>query len=87
MHQSRWERQNHSTSVRRILTSATGLSVAVVCTFPIFCTTDIPFATRPKIECFPSRKGVGARVMKNWEPFVSGPELAIEIIPAPVCFN
>ena len=45
VHQSRWERQNHSTSVRRILTSATGLSVAVVCTFPIFCTTDIPFAT------------------------------------------
>ena len=32
--------------------------------------------------------GVGARVMKNCEPFVkSAPELAIAKIPAPVNFN
>jgi len=27
--------------------------------------TFIPFETRPKIVCLPSRKGVGASVMKN----------------------
>ena len=39
-----------------------------------------PARTRPKIECFPSRNCVGASVMKNCEPFVSGPEFAIEMI-------
>lgn len=27
---------------------------------------------------------MGARVMKNWDPFVSGPVFAIDMIPAPV---
>lgn len=38
-------------------------------------------------DSIPSSQGVGARVMKNWLPFVLGPELAMESIPAPVCFN
>ena len=42
---------------------------------------------RPNIVCFPSNQGHGARVMKNCEPLVLGPELAIDSIPAPVCFN
>jgi len=37
----------------------------------------------PNIECFLSSHCVGAKVMKNCEPFVLGPELAIDKIPAP----
>lgn len=37
----------------------------------------------PNIACFPSSHWVGASVMKNWDPLESGPELAIEMIPAP----
>ena len=43
--------------------------------------------TRPKMVCLPSSHGVGARVMKNCDPFVLGPLLAMERIPAPVCFS
>lgn len=32
--------------------------------------------TRPKTTCFPSRKSHFAVVMKNWHPFVFGPEFA-----------
>jgi len=35
------------------------------------------------MACFPSSHWVGASVIKNWDPFVSGPELAIDKIPAP----
>lgn len=35
--------------------------------------------TRPKTVCFPSRKFAGAVVMKNWHPFVFGPELACPV--------
>lgn len=45
-------------------------------------TACIPDETRPKIVCFPSNHCVGASVIKNCEPFVSGPELAIDNIPA-----
>jgi hypothetical protein len=31
--------------------------------------------------------GHGAKVMKNWLPLVFFPELAIDRMPAPVCFN
>jgi hypothetical protein len=43
--------------------------------------------TLPKIVCLPSSQGVGASVMKNCEPLVSGPLLALLRIPAPVCFS
>ncbi len=45
--------------------------------------TCMPELTRPNMACLPSSHCVGASVMKNWEPFVSGPELAIDRIPAP----
>ena len=48
-------------------------SLPSVPTTPSRCTTFIPFETRPKIVCLPSRNGVGASVMKNWLPFVLGP--------------
>ena len=35
----------------------------------------------------PSNHGVGASEIKNWLPFVLGPALAIDAIPAPVCFK
>lgn len=37
----------------------------------------------PNIACFPSSHCVGASVIKNWEPFVFGPEFAMDNIPAP----
>ena len=38
--------------------------------------------TRPKTTFFPSNQGVSVTVMKNWEPLLSSPALAIERIPA-----
>mgnify|MGYP007063932233 CR=1 FL=1 len=38
---------------------------------------------KPNIACLPSSHCVGASVIKNWDPFVLGPEFAIDIIPAP----
>lgn len=35
----------------------------------------------------PSRCEAGAKVIKNWLPFVFGPAFAMDKIPAPVCFN
>lgn len=77
----------YSTRARMIVTSFTGLSCASVLTNPICLTTLIPSLTRPKIVCLPSRWGVGASVMKNCDPLVLGPELAMLRIPAPVCFK
>jgi hypothetical protein len=46
----------------------------------------------PNIACFPSNHCVGAKVIKNCDPLVSGPEFAIDKIPAPtenlnLCFE
>ena len=68
-------------------TASTGRSLASVRATPIRFTTFMPDEMRPKTVCFPSRKGVGANVMKNCEPFVLGPALAIERMPAPVCLS
>lgn len=46
----------------------------VVRTFSILRTTSRPSTTCPKTTCLPFKKGVGAHVMKNWQPFVFGPE-------------
>lgn len=42
------------------------------------------YCNLPNIVCFPSSHCVGASVMKNCDPFVSGPEFAIDNIPAPI---
>lgn len=76
-----------STRALTILTSSSGLSSAPVLTKPSFFTVLSPLFTRPKMVCFPSNHGVGASVMKNCDPLVLGPELAILRIPAPVCFR
>lgn len=49
----------------------------------IFRTTSIPLSTLPKTTCLPSNQLVAFTVIKNWEPFVSLPALAIESHPAP----
>lgn len=44
-------------------------------------TTDIPSVTLPKTTCLPFNHGVSAVVMKNCDPFVFGPALAIDRHP------
>lgn len=69
-----------------IFISWSGRSCASVGTSPMCFTMPMPSLTRPKMVCFPishslitvvpSSHGVGASVMKNWQPFVFGPEFA-----------
>ena len=59
-----------------------GLLVAVA---PIFSMTSMPSATSPNTVCLLSSHGVAASVMKNWLPFVFGPALAIDSMPAFEC--
>ncbi|KAH9529206.1 Eukaryotic translation initiation factor 3 subunit E, variant 2 [Dermatophagoides farinae] len=44
----------------------------------------IPCITCPNTTCLPSSHSVREVVMKNCDPLVFGPELAIDRIPAPV---
>ena len=64
-----------------IVTSLTGLSAFPVSTFAIASMTFIPSMTSPKTGCFPSRKLLFARLMKNWLLPVFGPAFAIAIVP------
>lgn len=57
-----------------IVTSCMGLSMAFVRVFSILRTTSMPSTTRPKTTCLLLRCGVVVVVMKNWQPFVLGPE-------------
>ena len=50
-------------------------------------TMSIPSMTYPKTACFPSKFGVGPKVIKNCEPLVFGPEFAMETVPTLLCFN
>lgn len=76
-----------------ILTSRTGLSPCplppgpAVRVFSTILTTFIlsSSATCPNATCLLSNHDAGAQVMKNWQPFVFGPELAMESIPGRVC--
>lgn len=52
---------------------------APVGVFSILRTVRRPSMTRPKTVCLPSRKLAGAVVIKNWHPFVFGPELACPV--------
>jgi len=52
-----------------------------------FITTSMPSITRPNTTWRPSSHEVLTVVMKNWEPFESGPELAIDRMPSLVCFS
>jgi hypothetical protein len=41
------------------------------------CTRSAPSVTSPKMVCLPVSQGVGTTVMKNCEPLVPGPALAM----------
>ena len=62
-----------NTSAEVIFTVSRGLDDSSTGTSPIARTTFIPSCTLPKTVCFPSKCGVGANVMKNWDRFVFGP--------------
>lgn len=68
------------------MTTFTGASSFVSIDSSIF-TTPIPFNTCPKTTCLPSKCGVGTVVMKNWEPFVLGPALAMLSKPTLSCYK
>jgi dipeptidyl aminopeptidase/acylaminoacyl peptidase len=72
-----------STSTFSTTTSCSGWSFRSVGTSPTSLTTSIPSRTSPKTAWRSSRWGWASSVTKNCEPFVSGPELAIETSPAP----
>lgn len=50
-------------------------------------TTSIPSMTSPNTVCFPSSHGVVTVVMKNCDPFVLGPALAMDSKPGLVCLR
>ena len=60
-----------------ILISSYGLSALFALAFSIACTTSSPDNTLPKIVCLLSSQGVVVVVMKNCDPLVPGPALAI----------
>lgn len=71
----------------KIWISSVGRSLLSVSTSPTLWTTFIPELIRPNMVCFPSNHWVGTRVIKNWLPFVSGPLLAMDKMPAPAKIN
>ena len=63
-----------------IFTASFGLLLGPVGTFSIFRRVSMPSITLPNTTCFPSRKSHFAVVMKNWHPFVLGPEFAYDSV-------
>jgi len=53
----------------------------------LHCKLTIPLITFPNTTCLPSNHDVFTVVMKNCEPLVSLPALAMLSHPAPACFN
>ena len=49
--------------------------------------SDLPSITRPNTTCLPSKNGAGFVVMKNCEPLVLGPLLAMLSKKGLSCFN
>mmetsp|Transcript_3391 Transcript_3391/g.13816 ORF Transcript_3391/g.13816 Transcript_3391/m.13816 type:complete len:297 (+) Transcript_3391:332-1222(+) len=62
-----------------------GLSSSAVGTRSISASTSTPPTSRPNTVCFPSRWRALLYVMKNWDPLVCGPLLAMESTPRPSC--
>merc|ERR1712189_6769 len=81
--------------VRFILYSSPEFVIVIfLCVFPLsepkpsmVLTTSIPEVTEPNTTCLPSSQVVFAVQMKNWDPFVFLPALAMDRIPDPVCFR
>lgn len=49
--------------------------------------TSMPSLTQPKTTCLPSSHSVLTVQMKNCEPLVLGPALAMERVPGAVCLR
>lgn len=75
------------TSTLRMRTGSSGASFFPVLLLSIAWTTSAPLTTRPKTVCLPSSQGVGTVVMKNCEPLVCGPALAIERVNGRSCLG
>lgn len=69
-----------------IFASIFGRLFSSVSKFSIFETTSFPKITCPNTVCLLSRWGAGFVVMKNWEPFVSFPRLAMDKRKSVSCF-
>src|SRR5271156_452499 len=81
---------DYATRSMRTLFSVTGVrgrSLESRGTLEILSAISWPSTTSPKIECLLSSQGVAATVRKNWLPLVPGPALAIESLPALLCFS
>ena len=67
---------------RSIVTGVSGASRPSLGTIEILSATSWPLVTFPKTVCLPSSHGAASVVtMKNWLPFVFGPEFAIASAP------
>mmetsp|Transcript_90711 Transcript_90711/g.256148 ORF Transcript_90711/g.256148 Transcript_90711/m.256148 type:complete len:221 (+) Transcript_90711:207-869(+) len=73
------------TSPQSMMATRSDVFPVLLPTFSILFTTSKPDTTFPKTTCFPSKWGVGTVQMKNCDPFVLAPELAIDKIPGAVC--
>src|SRR5271165_2182448 len=58
-----------------------GLFPGPLATFEILSAMAWPSTTSPKMVCLQVSHSVGATVMKNWQPFVLGPLLAMANFP------
>ena len=53
----------------------------------IYLTIFCPSKTFPKTVCFPSNHGHGTKVIKNYDPFVFGPALAMDNKNGSLCLS
>jgi len=86
----RWlflHKDHHNCPQSVILTSDVVLPAGLVPTFYTALTTSIPFVTYPKTTCLPSSQSQTIVVMKNCDPLVFGPALAIDNCPGLVCLR
>jgi len=75
--------QAHAAAGREVGARAQSLisTLSIESPCAIASTTSWPSRTWPKTPCLPSRWGVATWVMKNWDPLVLGPALAIDSRP------
>ena len=82
---ARGVRGHGSTPERTMRTVWIGLSPRPVGARSTARTTSMPSMTFPNATWRPLSQGVGAVVMKNCDPFVFGPALAMDKTPGPTC--
>src|SRR5215469_16844491 len=79
-----WQADGHTVPDWAILIDALGLPLCVPYDSIVF-TRSRPSMTSPKTTCLPSSQPVLTVVMKNCEPLVLGPALAMDSRPGLVC--